>query len=383
MVNLLNKISNLFGGKTERCLVIEELDHCVEVVAAQVDNLDKKIMIEKSRKSGRLNNLRRPLRQYDRLILGLNSKKATTIESIVNLKRSEPTIPLNETEIDNLLFRGLWEFLNHYRSWAAKKMNVAEMDLILFNVEVVDVRLGNHHVFNPEGFRGKDFSLRFRGTFIPRSVSQLVEKFRVWAKDFIVVEATAILVSILASLNDLVVSVSDEYTTVFVYKEDESLYLKGYDWGRVRILDELAKDLRIDNDVASQILNSYIELRISSKFQRFIEQKIRKQVKDFLKMLSPTYSSISGLKSTTHFLFRFNLPFLETFFNRVHFRLAAVCETLRLQGFSIDINKRVKDFSVKLNQNILALLVYPFSAPKYEFLNQLLRRRAKWLIANN
>ncbi|MDI6820970.1 MAG: hypothetical protein QMD65_02200 [Patescibacteria group bacterium] len=381
--NFLTKLSSLIGNKVERCLVIEELDHRVELTVARVDSLEKKVMVEKNKTVKCLNDLRRPIKEYDRLILGFNSKKATTIESVVNLKRPESSMPLNEAEIDGLLFRGLWEFLNHYRSWAAKKMNISEIDLILANIEVTDVRLGNHRVFNPEGFRSKDFSLRFRGTFIPRSASRIVERFRGWAKDFIVVETIAILTSVLAKFNDLVVHTSHEQTTVFVSKEDESLYLKSCDWGRKHILKALAEDFKVNEDIAFLILNKYLEARVSSKFQRFIEQKIREQIKSFFQMLSPLFTSVSMPRPIVHFYFRFTIPFLETFFNQVHFRLASVCEILRLQGFSIDVHKRIKNFSTKLNQSALALLVYPFGSPKYEFLNQLLRRRAKWLIANN
>jgi len=381
--DFLIKLSSSIGGKVERCLVIEELDCYFEVVMARVDSLEKGIVIEKSKKVKGLNNLRRPIRKYDRLILGFDSKKATTIESVVNLKRSEFLMPLNEAEIDGLLFRGLWEFLNHYRSWVAKKMNISEMDLILANIEIIDVRLDNHRVFNPEGFRSKNFSLRFRGTFIPRSACEIVERFKDWAKDFIVVETNAILTSVLAKFNDLVVHVTDEQATVFVSKEDESLCLKSYNWGRGHILKALAEDLKVDESVADMILNKYLEAHISPKFQRFIEQQLRKQTKSFLKMLTPLFTNVSGSKPIVHFYFRFAIPFLENFFNQAHFRLASVGEILRLQGFSIDIHKRVKNFSTKLKQSVLALLVYSFGSPKYEFLNQLLRRRAKWLIANN
>jgi len=148
---LLKTFKRVFGIRQEFCLVVEQFDDHLEAVYARVNNHKKRIKLVKRRKIKNFDKLRKPLAFIDRLVVALDSRHATTLESVVRLKRSKPQEIINEGELDHLVFRGLWEFLNRYRSWVGKKMGVSDLDLVLSDVQIREVNLGSHRVFNPTG----------------------------------------------------------------------------------------------------------------------------------------------------------------------------------------------------------------------------------------
>ena len=158
-----------------------------------------------------------------------------------------------------MIFRGLWEFLNHYRSWAAKKMSVADIDLVLANIEIKDVGLGTHRVFNPLGFKGPDFFLRLRGTFVPRAMLETINRFQSWTKYLAVVEDAGIVSATIPEPVDLAVHSDNAKTVVFSLAEAERLYLKEIPWGLMNIITAVSRIFGSDEETARLILNQYLE----------------------------------------------------------------------------------------------------------------------------
>jgi hypothetical protein len=367
----------------ESYLVIEEIDRHFEVTRAAIDHFEKKIFIEDRKIVDNLGAVKRRRSFFDKIILGLDSGRATTIESDVTLKRIEALSPISDEEIDSLVFRGLWQFLNHYRAWTAKKMGISELDLVLANAEISDVRLGGHRVFNPVGFSSKDFFLKLRGTFVPRSLLPSAERLKKMGKEMFVFEEPSILTASLCRDNDFAVHVGREATTVFIFKEDERLFLKTLPFGSGQILGAIARGLGVDEEMVVLILDKYSKNHVSERFKRVIERHFREQFKVLLDMIRPLYSKVvAEAKPVTYFSFRFTAPIIDELFSSSRVRLAALDETLRAGGYDIIISRKVRDFSPKLNQSTLAFLTFSYEHPQYNLLNQLLRRRAKWLIPN-
>jgi hypothetical protein len=367
----------------EDFLVLEELDDRVLVVRANVDNFLKRISINQKYSVGAFADVKNKLLPVDKLVIALSPAHATTIESVVELKRTEPKNPITESELDTLIFRGLWEFLNHYRVWAAKKMNVSEFDLILANIAINDVHLGNHRVFNPLGFSSKDFTLNIRGTFIPRGLLPVIERFNKMTRHLHVVEGPSVFNSLVAEDNDFSVQAAQTKSFVFISRGDEKLFVMTCPWGSVNIIEVVAKFFGVDDEVAELILGRYDRHEMSARLERLIEKIFRKEFARFWGMLEPLYTRLAkDRKSRAHLHFRFNAPSLELVNENFKIVPAAFNEHLMREGYDIITSRRVKDFSPKLDQSILALLVYPYDRPQYAFLNQLLRRRVKWLVPN-
>lgn len=362
--------------------MVEELSHGVECTEAKVNRAEKYVeLLSRSTVPTLLEIVRgRIIPKCDRLVLAISSRRATTVEGEVRMKRSNSGGAIDEGELDALLFRALWEFLNRYRAWAGKKMGSNELDLVLANVEIMDVRLGNHRVFNPLGFSGKEFAVRLKGTFIPRDLIPFLEKMKSKTDELVVVEHGNMLSNAVAGPNDFMVYVEHGATTVFASKEDERAFAGEYGWGTSSIAKSLMAHLAVDEVVADWILKQYKKNQLSERFKRLVERHTREEYEKLIKLLAPIHSKSKSARPTTHFHFRIDLPLLDSWFMEPHSHLAGYHEQLKLQGVRLGLSKKIRSFSPLFNQTLLALLLHPHTYVQYSFLNQLLKRRAKWLI---
>jgi hypothetical protein len=379
----LKKVLAFMKKGCEDFLVIEELDDRVLVVHANVDNVSKRIVINQKYSVRNFADVKGRLLPVDKLVIALSPDSATTVERTVELKRAENKNPITENELDILVFRGLWEFLNHYRAWAAKKMGVSEFDLVLANIYINDVRLGNHRVFNPIGFNSKYFALNIRGTFIPRSLLPIIERFKKMGRDLQVVEGPSVLNSFVGDENCFSIQAAYAKSFIFICREDEKLFVKSCPWGSTNIVGAVAKFFGVDDDVAELILERYNRHEMSPRLIRSIKRLFRKEFNNLTSLLNPIYIRLAeDKKAKTCLHFRFAVPSFDFSCADLKIVPANFDENLRREGYNIITSKGVKNFSAKLDQSILALLVYPYEKSQYAFLNQLLRRRVKWLVPN-
>lgn len=376
-------VKNAFPKKgEERSVVVEELNHGVEITEAKVNRGEKYVELLSRKLFPNLSALGKGsgISKSDRLVIAASSRHATTVEGEVRVKRQNPEGAIDEGELDGLLFRALWEFLNHYRGWVSKKMGANELDLVLANIEIADVRLGSNRVFNPLGFSGKEFTIRFKGTFIPRRLLPLLEKLHARTKELVVVEHGSTLTGAVAGLNDFVVCVESGSTTVFISKEDERAFVGEYGWGTASLAKALMANLAIDEMVAEWILRQYKKDKLSERFRRLVEKHARDEFQKLLKLIAPLQSKVKHSRPMVHFHFRVDLPLLESWFMEPHAHIAGFHEQLKLQGIRVGVSKKIRSFTPAFNQTLLALLFHPHTYVQYAFLNQLLKRRAKWLI---
>ena len=377
---LWNKISRLIKKGQERFLVIEQIDESLEATFAKINPKQKKITLLKRKKIKNLSQLKKPFFLLDKLILGLDSNHSTTIESVVCLKRSRPQEIINEAELDHLVFKGLWEFLNHYRSWTAKKMKVSDLDLILAGIEVREVSLGMHRVFNPLGFKGADFFLRLRGTFVPRSIIELISPLKNWTKSFVVVEGANIVSVSIPEETDFVVHTAKATTSIFSLSDEERIFAREFNWGFSRILAAVGKNFGVEDDIAHKILHKFISHEVSPKAHRFIESLINQEFKILLNTVESFHKKIKVERPRFHFNFPFVLTPGDPFFLNSRLRLVDFHKWLELKDFVIVSN--IRQSNRRFLNSTLALLTHSYDQEHYRFLNQLLRRRAKWLIPN-
>jgi hypothetical protein len=378
------KISALLGKSWERSLVIEETANHFEVFYTKLYLSSKKIVFLKRKKVKGLEELRRPLFLLDKLIFALDSHHATTIESVIRLKRPQPQEIINEAELDHLVFRCLWDFLNRYRGWAARKMRVSDLDVVLANIEVRDVGLGNHRMLNPLGFKGAEFFLRLNGTFIPRSILATINSFRKWASDFVVVESGSIVSFAIPESANLVIHPTLTKTTVFLLGEEERLFSREFFWGFSSLCQAIAKNFYVSEDLAQEILSRYMARQVSPKVYRLIRLLVRRELRTLLDLINNHYNKNRGnARLTAYFNFRDFRPPEFVFPN--FYRFANFSKWLELQGFQVIYKTgAVRDrVSAGVFENALALLTYNYHYEHYNFLNQLMKRRARWLTVSN
>ena len=375
------KITGLFKKGQERYFVVEQINDRFEATYAKINHKRKKISILKRKKLDSLDKLKKPFWQTDRFILGLDPSSATTIESVVRLKRSRPQEIINEAELDHLIFRGLWEFLNHYRGWAARKMKISDLDLILAGIEIRDVGLGTHRVFNPLGFKGPDFFLRFRGTFVPRSLLEVISPFKKWTEDFMVIELPCVVSASIPEYKDFVVHTADLKTSVFAFKDEENLFFRELPWGFLKVLGSVARHFGTDEETAQLIIGRFLKGEVSERVHRAVESLINREFRVLLDMIGSLYNkSVIREKPTVYFNFLFNLTPPEFLFGSNRMRPVNFKKWLEIQGFSLVC--KVRELDNRLLENPLAIVSHPYHYHHYEPLNRLLRRRAKWLVVH-
>ena len=380
---LTEVIPSLFKNKQESSLVLEQLDNHLEATFARVGEAGKKVFVKIRKTVKDFDKLRKPFFLLDKIIVGLGSTRATTVESVIHLRRPKSEAIINETELDHLVFRALWEFLNHYRGWAAKKMGITELDVILAHIEIRDVMLGSHRVFNPAGFKGSDFSLRLRGTFASRGfITPIRERFKDWARTIIFVESGSIVSASIPEATDFVVHLANKTSTVYASREDEHLYCKECPWGYANIVSTVAKAFAVDPETAEKIINRYREGRLSDRLHRFIEGLITHEFKGLFEMLETIYtkSKSAPVRPEVYFNFGFSIPPPPALFDKPKIKILELADWLAVQGIEVASSRKHK-LDPNLYQSTIALLLHPYFYPHYGFLNQILQRRAKWLIA--
>jgi hypothetical protein len=366
-------MKRLLNGGRESFLVVEDFGSGFVTTRAKTRVKNKEVIIAQTDFVENLSEIKKPLFPVDKLILAMDSGKAFTVESLVHLKRNEPEEPIKETELDTLVFRGLWEFLNRYRGPASKKLGCSDLDLVLAAAEIREVFLGSYKVFNPLGFKGEELSLRYRGTFISREEKQSFERMEAWAREKIIVETGAILALSAPKASEYSAFIRDKNTEIFIHNEEEQLHLKDVSWGSGRILKKIGLLFGVDDETALDVLLFLNGKSPAGKVKTAVERKVKEEAGGLTKLLP----KISGRSRKSICLFS-DLPlslFKKFFGGTVEF--VDFREILTEQGYDVIINKENEEF---LNVgDTLTLVTHVYFPPQYKFLNDLLARRARWL----
>ena len=378
---MIDRIKSFLVKGRESFLVIEDFGAGFVVTGGTADNKNKKVKVSRTNFVESLKEIKKPLLPVDKLILAMDSRRAFTAESTINLKRNEPEEPIKETELDTLVFRGLWEFLNRYRGTAAKKLGCNDLDLVLAAAEIREVLIGSHKVFNPLGFKGEDLSFRYRGTFISREQKESFERMENWSREKIIIEGGAILALSFPQSPEYFAFVRDKNTEIFAKNKESQLHFKSVPWGSGRILKKIGLLFGVDDETALDIVLSLNRSSPAGKIKAAIDKKIKEEVSGLIKLLpkpSATTRKFSGGKKGPGVYLSFDLPFifLKKFVGGavsfVDFR-----ELLTEQGYGVIINQENEEF---LNVgDTLVFITHVYSPPQYKFLNELLARRARWL----
>jgi hypothetical protein len=379
---ILGFLNGIFKGRRKYYLIVEERDGRFEATRAALDGERKNIFILQRRTAGNPGDIRRPWRPPEKIIFSLGGQKAATAESVVAVRRSAPGERIAAEELEQLVFKALWEFLNRYRPWAGKKLKAPDVDLILSDIQVRDVLLNDRRIFNPVGFDGREISFRLRGTFIGRSVLPLVAKFRSWGP-VAVVEGGSILTDAVPADGEWLALPDEASTPIYRRREEESAFEGEINWDIRRIAESIRREFLLEPEALPELFRRYERGEVSDKLKRLMDALIRNGLTE-LGDAAHAHAVKGHPASRPRVYFHLRLPLAPQaeWLKYLRGDILRLDERLERENFTIAVKAPAAGFSPARDQATLALLLYSYDAPQYGFLNDVLRRRARWLIPN-
>lgn len=106
------------------------------------------------------------LKSSEKIIISLSHRMATTIRADVAFLRVEPKFPITESELENIISRGLWKLFNQKRKVAALKMKTSDIEVKVCDADIVEINLDGHRALNPVGFCARDIRLICQETLV-------------------------------------------------------------------------------------------------------------------------------------------------------------------------------------------------------------------------
>ncbi len=364
---------------SRRSLFIIEHEAGFEVTRARIAPEGKLIHVVSSAFVSDTRRFFHPVRMGETIAVALGSAHATTIESSFSLTRDNSSTVITESEMDHLVFKGLWEFLHQHRAWAAKKMKISDLSLVLASIEVKDVMLGSHHVFNPIGFKGGVITLRLRGTFVARELLPSLERIRSWGALTVIEEGIA-LADAIPKDECLLACVNRKTTSVFSKGHEAFRHIKEILWGTEIFAKALGESLGVDYETAESIL-AYVGVHgASPSVARHCRSVVKRQYDALHDLVdSEVMKRKAGVRRAELFFYFKDMAIPEFFSNVMKGRYVRIDEYMERGEYSIETKKGIA-FDPRMSQTTLALFLSAGNVPKFNFLNQMLMRRARWLI---
>lgn len=383
-MNLFARLTSVFSKNAEKILLLEQFEGGFYITQAVSNAHTRTVTLSDRHYIESLEAAVRPSfwsPGYDRAIFAFNTENATTIEGVAHVVRDYPTEPINEGELDAMLFKAFWSFLNKYRPFAAKKFNTTELEPVVANIVVCGVSLGDHKVFNPLDFSGRDVAIRFRGTFVPRGILEPLEKISKFVKGNIIVVERGTILSEALSGENVFVDITDTGAEVYMTRNSESSYLGRCEWGTRHITHALAKFFGVNESIVSEVLTRYTKNQVSEKVRRVIERIVKEEANTLKGLLAPILKEAGvGRPSLVRYAFRSKVMLPATLMDEMGFSKASFSEEWFEGGMKFEMKGMVRDKASEWQSQSFVLLGYPYLHPQYAFLNQLLRRRARWLV---
>lgn len=295
-------------------------------------------------------------------ILDLDSKSAVTIFSLVTIPRDNPRQELGLTDLENYISQAIWKTFDQCRSEAAARLEVNEVDLLLTDARVMEIRIDGHPVINPQGFTGSRLEVILAITMVKR------DKFIEEAD--IILEGGSVRAHLLAkgeNLSDAVyIEVKDNATTFFHITSHRTAYLSEFDWGERELIKLLKEELGLATDQTAQA----IYLRC---IQGELGEKATKKVNKIFHDAFSTFVN-GGVMTLKNFL-KPRSDKLPPIYLKSFFPLPTSVYRKRY-----DFNgKKIRFLNIS-NDLALQDFVGDSIHSAYEELNELAKRRIKWLM---
>ncbi len=399
---MIGRLKRFFGflGKRESFLVVEISKDFLRVSFFSVDFEGRHIGLRRSltllrsvEESGdaasRLRKLMKPfgkLSQY-RIVLVVDSRFATTVYAPANLLRDKPKEPIDESDLDNRIAQGIWRIFDRERGRSARKMRVNDLDVVLTDVRVREVRLDRHRVLNPLGFTAKSVEIHLSQTFAPRPFLEALRAVVPWRQVVFLVEEGIAIASILAKPDRrrefLFVEFHASETQLFLIEGSLASYVGSIPWGGARFLEAIREEFAVSKDVAEKIFMLYLVRQASPSVVKRLEKLLLSAFAEFGDALREV---VVRYGVSTLYLFSFgSMP--EFVFSpaalkldlRRRLKVFPVQDAFISEELGFDLSG-VRDVSPRIFPQLAAILEFYF-LPHGDKINRIARRHARWLIS--
>ncbi len=299
-------------------------------------------------------------------VIGFDSNTAVTVFYSVDLPHQSRG-EISEADLENYLSKAVWKSFDTFRTLAAGRLNVEETDLILAGVKVVGIKVDGHEVINAHGFAGKNVQISLCITMVKRGViKEPNTKEKENVEIFETGSAEAYLLSRKLNLSNLLYVEPGEEATHFFYVSPEgAAHIREFVWGRNDIIKVFADNFAVPEDAAWSIYQKFLAGNISEPVKAKLEKLFSEVFKRFMDgvVLSLRDISTKELKKLPTIYIKNQFPLPETIVNK-----------------SVSIgDKRGRLCLLKERINIEDL-VYNTPYTSYEWLNDIAKRRIKWLM---
>ncbi len=293
--------------------------------------------------------------------MGLDSDSAVTIFSAVTISRSNSRETLSEIDLENYISQAIWKFFDKHRAAAAERLNTSEMDLVLCDARVVAIKIDGHQVLNPQGFAGREIQIVLGGTLMKRDdVRDGIQVF----------ESGAVQAYLLAKQEDkrslVYVEVGDKRTIIFLVAPEYASYLDQFEWGRNDLVNLIASDLEIPEELAYAVYLKYAGGETSPKFARVLDKIFNSAFTGFVEGIANCLENFDELfQGSVPPIYVKSFPFPEEIYRK---KVGVGKMTAKIWGVpEVKLEDMVRD--------------HIYGA--YPELNMLAKRRLKWLMPSS
>ena len=225
------------------------------------------------------------------LLFVLDPGLATSVYGSVTVPRDRPAAPITGADVENSIAQGMWKLFDRERSRAARKMEVSELDLVLSDVRVRDLRLDGHRVFDPEGFTARSIGVECMGTFLPRPLLDAFHAVFSKERSAFFGEGGVLMARMLAAgaadRPSLLIQAFGSVSDVFLATRTSCAYDHTVPWGTQDVARAVAEAFTVSGAVARAMLVRAAHDALSPHVLRRLEQALALACE-------PLVSSIAG-----------------------------------------------------------------------------------------
>lgn len=328
-----------------------------------------------------------PVPRSAKVILLGGPTVAVTIPAWIKVERSDWRREVDEGELENIISQAVWKFLNFYKPRALRTLNVTDTEILLARIRVLGVRVNNHRVLNPIGFRAKTIEILMEETFVNRDLYAAVAESLPPSFSLITTSALGIAESLLflrASdferrfsalrlLPESVLLTHADGRSRYRGNLTEPIAFSRFElpWGRSRLLAALGGALSVSKDASEKLFAVSRVGAASPRVLRFLKQTLDDGWRSLLHELP------RDLEDNVFLLSDYDLPASFLRLDRQKPLISGDCARLASDfGYSLACSDGNPNYALSA---IAAFIEYRLSGSDSE-LNRLAERRAKWLI---
>lgn len=379
-------------------MVIELLNHYIQITVLRTDFKTKQITVTQTfseeipefnavsvfKSVEKILKKISGLKNY-KLILSLDSSFATSMYSSVSLVRTNPKEVIDEADLDNLISQAIWRFFDKHRFKVAQKMGVDEVDVLLTDVRIRDIRIDGHRVVNPIGFKAKSVEIFFSQTFVTREFMRELRNVVPKENIILMIEAGTALSHVISHVRGdadfYIANLFPSHTTVFAASKQKFGHHDNFDWGGNDLKSFLGRYFRLDEGTADLVIANYASENASGPFLRKFETMLAGELNVFANGIESLVGNEQADVYVNPFFTLPQLVFSDKFHNRFEKPVKLIPLSTNLITEKLGYKLQYKTSAeVKNPLMLLGVILELTLLPQNDTMSHLANRRVRWLV---